>query len=62
MAYSVKTGISKTIQNWLVTWGIPIALVLINNWQGWIPAEYTNTAAPIIGCIAYFVKNYVKNK
>ena len=62
MTYNVKTGIGKTTKNWLVTWGIPIVAVLVNNWANWVPTEYTTTLAPIMGAIAYFIKNYLKNK
>jgi len=60
--YSFKTGLGKTIKNWLVTWGVPIILVLFNNWTEWLPTKYTVTVAPILGALAYFVKNYVQNK
>ena len=62
MAYSLKIGSIKTGKNWLVTWGVPIVLVLINNWQQIVPEQYTAIWAPIVGLVSYFIKNYVGNR
>ena len=60
--YSVKVGTGKTLKNWLVTWGIPIVLVLANNLGDWVPDKYVAPAAAIAGAISYFIKNYIQNK
>jgi len=60
--YSVKIGIGKSIKNVLVVWGIPALVLLVDNWTEWIPKNYHVTAIPIMGAIAYFVKNYINNK
>lgn len=60
--YKVKTGIWKSIKNVLIVWGIPAAVLLLDNYTEWIPYEQQKIAIPIIGLIAYFIKNYVQNK
>lgn len=60
--YKVGIGIWKTIKNVVIVWGIPAVLLLADNYTEWIPNEYEVAAAPIIGAIAYFIKNYIQNR
>lgn len=60
--YSVGIGIWKSIKNVGIVWGIPALILLIDNWTEWIPSNYHKAAIPIMGIIAYFIKNYIKNK
>ena len=60
--YSIKIGALKSMKNVLIVWGIPALVLLVDNWTQWIPEEYTAAAVPIMGAIAYFVKNYIQNK
>lgn len=60
--YSKWIGFKKSIKNVLIVWGIPAVVLLIENWVDWIPNEYHKIAIPIVGFIAYFIKNYIKNK
>ena len=60
--YSFLTGIKKSLKNVIVIAGIPAVVFLIDNWTEWIPNEYNAIAAPIIGFLAYLVKNYRENK
>lgn len=60
--YSVKTGILKSIKNVFFVVGIPAIVLLVDNWTQWIPNEWNNVAAPIMGLITYFIKNYISNK
>ncbi len=62
MAYKLKTGVWKSIKNVAIVWGIPALILLVGEWQNWVPEDYHRFAAPIIGLIAYFIKNYVQNK
>jgi len=60
--YSKLVGLWKSVKNVLVVWGIPAALFLLNNWLDWVPTKYQASLTPVMGCIAYFVKNWVQNK
>ena len=60
--YSVKVGVWKSIKNVLIVWGIPALVLLIDNWTDWIPENYHAKVIPIMGLIAYFIKNYIQNK
>ena len=60
--YKVSIGAWKSIKNVLIVWGIPALVLLIDNWTEWIPENYHATAIPIMGLIAYFIKNYIQNK
>ncbi|MHA1690048.1 MAG: hypothetical protein ACTSU7_00290 [Candidatus Heimdallarchaeaceae archaeon] len=60
--YSKLIGAKKSFKNIVITYAIPIALVLINTQAEWLPAEYALTAAPFLGMLSYFVKNYLENK
>ncbi len=60
--YKIGVGIKKSIKNVLIVWGIPAVLLLLENWVDWIPNEYHKVAIPVVGLIAYFIKNYIKNK
>ena len=62
LGYSFWMGVWKSVKNVAVVWGIPAVVLLVGEWQSWIPVEYHRTAAPIIGLIAYFTKNYIENK
>lgn len=60
--YNGWIGFKKSVKNVLIVWGIPAVVLLIENWVDWIPAEYHKVAIPIVAFIAYFIKNYIKNK
>ena len=60
--YSFGTGIWKSIKNVFIIMGIPMLVLLIDNWTKIIPNEWQATATPIIGLISYLVKNYIQNK
>jgi len=60
--YSKLIGAKKSFKNILITYALPIVLVLVNNQAEWLPNEYALTAAPFLGMISYFVKNYLENK
>jgi len=60
--YKVSIGAWKSIKNVLIVWGIPAVVLLVDNWTNWIPGEHHAKAIPIMGAIAYFVKNYIQNK
>lgn len=61
-SYSKLTGLKKSIKNTVIMFGVPAAILLINNWQDWVPIEHHEVVAVVIGFISYFVKNYVQNK
>ncbi len=60
--YSISVGAWKSIKNVLIVWGIPALVLLVDNWTQWIPEGSQKAAIPIMGVIAYFVKNYIQNK
>jgi len=60
--YSIGIGIWKSIKNVAIVMGIPALVLLLDNYTQWVPNEYNAIALPIIGLIAYFVKNYIQNK
>ena len=60
--YSFLIGLWKSLKNVLIVAGIPALILLIDNWTEWIPNAWNVWAAPLIGFIAYFVKNYIVNK
>jgi len=60
--YKIGTGIWKSIKNTLIVWGIPTLVLFIDNWTEIIPVDYQKALIPVIGLIAYFVKNYIQNK
>lgn len=60
--YSIKIGIFKSIKNVAIVMGIPMVVLFIDNWTEVIPIEWHKYALPVIGLLAYFVKNYIQNK
>jgi len=62
MAYKLGIGVKKSIKNVLIVWGIPALILLIGEWQNWVPVDYHRIAAPIIGLLSYFIKNWIQNK
>jgi len=60
--HSKVVGAKKSVKNVAIVWGIPALLVLVNGYAQWVPEEYHGPAAPIIGLIAYYIKNYLQNK
>ena len=60
--YSVKTGIWKSIKNVFLVAGVPAIVLLADNWTQWVPDNWNAVAAPVIGLIVYFIKNYIQNK
>ena len=60
--YSNITGIWKSIKNVAVVMGIPALVLLLDNYTQWLPNEYNQIAAPIIGLVAYFIKNRLQVK
>jgi len=60
--YKVSIGLWKSIKNTLIVWGVPALVLLIDNWTQWIPEDYHKMAIPVIGLLAYFVKNKLQNK
>lgn len=62
IAYSLKTGLWKSLKNTAIVIGVPALIFLLDNWTQWIPGEYTKFALPIFGFLSYFVKNYIENK
>ena len=60
--YKVKIGLVKSIKNTLIVWGVPAVILLLDNWTEWIPRDYHKVSIPILGVVAYFVKNYIQNK
>jgi len=62
MAYEIKIGVWKSIKNVLIVWGVPALILLVGEWQNWVPADYHRITAPIIGLISYFIKNWIQNK
>jgi len=60
--YSFGIGIWKSIKNVLIVMGIPALVLLIDNWANIIPDEWHTVATPIMGLIAYLVKNWTQNK
>lgn len=60
--YSLKIGAWKSLKNLAIVVGIPALILFIDNWTSIIPEEWTAIAAPIMGFVSYFVKNYIENK
>lgn len=60
--YNWKIGVWKSLKNLAIVVGIPALLLFINNWTQILPEEWHTVAAPIMGFVAYFVKNYIQNK
>ena len=60
--YSAWVGIKKSIKNVLIVAGVPALLLFLENFVKVMPDEWNPIAAPIIGLIAYFIKNYVQNR
>jgi len=60
--YSIITGLIKTLKNTAIIVGIPALILFVDNWTKIFPEEWTPIVAPIMGFIAYFVKNYIQNK
>jgi hypothetical protein len=57
MAYSVKTGIWKSIKNWVIVLAPSILAFLAN-----LPEEWKLAYAPLLGMVTYFLKNWYENK
>lgn len=60
--YSKLTGFLKSLKNVAVTYGPAMFLVLLNHYQEWMPDKHAVSLAPLIGVIAYYIKNYEENK
>jgi hypothetical protein len=60
--YSVMTGLWKSLKNLAIIVGIPALVLFLDNWASIIPQEWNAIAAPIMGFVAYFVKNYIENR
>ena len=60
--YSVKIGAWKSLKNLAIIVGIPALVLFIDNWTSILPVEWKAIATPIMGFLAYFVNNYIKNK
>ena len=60
--YSLKIGIVKSLKNTLIIVGIPALVLFIDNWATILPDEWNAYTAPIMGIVAYLVKNYVSNR
>ncbi|MFH1276727.1 MAG: hypothetical protein ABIH82_06465 [Candidatus Woesearchaeota archaeon] len=61
-SYSFKTGLWKSLKNILIVVGIPALVLFVDNWTTILPNEWNAYAAPIMGFVAYLVKNYIENK
>lgn len=57
MSYSFKTGVWKTFKNGVIMLG-PALLAFLAN----LPLDVQTKYAPLIGLIAYFIKNWYENK
>jgi len=62
MKYSISIGAWKSLKNLAIVVGIPALVLFVDNWTQILPSEWTSFAAPIMGFVAYFVKNYIQNK
>ena len=60
--YSFLVGVWKSVKNVAIIAGIPALVFLIDNWTQWIPNEWNTVAAPVIGFLAYLVKNWQEKK
>lgn len=60
--YSLKLGLWKTLKNTAIIVGIPALILFLDSWTQIIPSEWTVYAAPIMGFLSYFVKNYIENR
>ena len=60
--YSLKIGLWKSLKNLAIVVGIPALVLFVNNWAQILPEEWHTFAAPIMGFVAYLVKNYIQNK
>ena len=60
--YSFKTGLWKSLKNTLIVVGIPALVLFVDNWTTILPDEWNVYAAPIMGFIAYLVKNFIQNR
>jgi hypothetical protein len=60
--YSFGLGIWKSLKNLGIIVGIPALALLIDNWAQIFPQEWNTWLAPVMGFIAYFVKNWIQNK
>lgn len=60
--YSIGTGVWKSLKNLAIIVGIPALVLFIDNWTSILPEEWKVMATPIMGFLAYFVKNYLSNK
>lgn len=60
ISYSVWTGLWKSLKNTLVIVGIPALILFLDKWTEIIPNKWNVAAAPVMGFISYFVKNWVE--
>ena len=60
--YSFKIGLLKSLKNTLIIVGIPALVLFVDSWATIIPDEWNVYAAPIMGFVAYLVKNFVENR
>ena len=58
--YSFYIGLWKSLKNLAIVVGIPALVLFVDNWTQILPDEWTSIAAPIMGFVAYFVKNYLQ--
>jgi len=58
--YSFLIGLGKSIKNVLITVGIPMVVVLLNNYVDWLPKDWYPVAVPLISVASYLVKNKVE--
>ena len=60
--YSFKVGLIKSIKNVAIVVGLPALALFVDNWATIFPDEWNAYTAPIMGMVAYLVKNYIQNR
>jgi len=60
--YKVSIGLWKSLKNLVIVVGIPALILFVDNWTQILPEEWSSYAAPLMGFLAYFVKNFVEIK
>lgn len=60
--YKISIGIWKSLKNLAIIVGIPALVLFVDNWTSILPDEWNVIATPIMGFVAYFIKNWIENR
>ena len=60
--YKLSIGLWKSLKNLAIVVGIPALVLFVDNWTQILPNEWNTIATPVMGFVAYFIKNWIHIK